>query len=278
MNRIDVGGHPVHYVRAGRGEPIVFLHNGGSSHRIWTSQIEHFSKTHDVLALDLLGFGSSAKPHTDYTLPLYIEMLRDFVRQLDLNRITLVGNCMGSATALHYAMRHPEHVRCVVGVNVLSRATVLAGYAGALVRLAMRSPRAARVIGALPATGAMAKAIVAVQVKERIPPEILTHLRDRYRDPHQLRVLMSVAANMDDFAALDDVRGLPPGLRVLVLWGEDNRILPAKAGRKLCASLNPTRAITVPGGHLPMLEHPEVVNEAIASFLSPPITDYAAAP
>ncbi|WP_394835874.1 alpha/beta hydrolase [Pendulispora rubella] len=270
MNRIDFEGHPVHYVRAGRGEPMVFLHNGGSSHRIWTSQIEHFSKTHDVLALDMLGFGSSAKPRTEYSVPLYVAVLRQFVHELDLERVTLVGNCMGSATAVHYAMREPERVRGVVAINILTRATVLAGYSGPLVRLALLSGRAARAMGTLPATPVMAKAIVAAQLADRIPSEILEHLRERYRDPDQLRVLMSIAANMNDFAALDALSGLPSGLRVLVLWGENNRILPAKAGRKLCASLNPTRALTVAGGHLPMLEHPEAVNAAIASFLSMP--------
>jgi pimeloyl-ACP methyl ester carboxylesterase len=269
VNSLEVNGHQVRYVRAGAGEPIIFLHNGGSSHQVWTPQIEHFGKTHDVLALDMLGFGSSGKPHTDYTLGLYVEMLRQFTQQLHLGSVCLVGNCMGAATALRYAMAEPERVRCVVAINVLTRATIGAGLTGPLVRLALRSPAAARAIGRLPMPGPVARAIVAAQFADssRVPREILADQRARYRDPDQRRVVMSIAANMESFAFLDHIGQLPQWPPVLAIWGEQNRMLPAAAGRRLCAALGPSRAITVPGGHLPMLEQPEAINEAIESFI-----------
>ena len=75
-------GHRVCFHEAGRGEPLVFLHNGGNDHRVWDYQLAHFARTRRVLALDHLGYGESDKPRIDYSLPLYAEMVACFVREL----------------------------------------------------------------------------------------------------------------------------------------------------------------------------------------------------
>ncbi len=272
MSTIDFRGHEVFYAHAGAGEPIVFLHNGGSSHRIWTPQIEHFAKTHHVLAPDLLGFGRSAKPELDYTLGLYADLLDEFVDQLDLDAVTIVGNCIGSATALAYAARRPERVRRVVAINVLTRATITKGISGPLVRLALRNRPLARALSRIPLPTAVARAIVAAQLRDpdRVQPQTLAHLCELYRDPDQLRVLVNLAMNMDSFGVLDHATDVTSGVPVLVVQAEDNRIVPAKAVRRLCTALRPAGAATVPGGHLPMLERPEAVNAAIQRFISSP--------
>jgi pimeloyl-ACP methyl ester carboxylesterase len=272
MSSFDFQGHEVFYESAGSGPPLIFLHNGGSSHRIWTGQIEYFQQTHQVFALDMLGFGRSAKPRIDYTLDLYVEMLTRFIDQQRLHDVALIGNCMGSATALTYAAAHGERVCCVVAFNPLTQATITSGLSGPLVRLALRSARASRLIGRLPVPPVVARAIVAGQLGSGGQPDeqVLEHLRRCYRDPAQLRVLMNIAANMDSFATLDGAREPGAGVPVLVVWGEENRILPAAAGRRLCRTLRPTAETTLPGGHLAMLEHSQAANTVIESHL--PVT------
>jgi pimeloyl-ACP methyl ester carboxylesterase len=257
----------VHHVRAGAGAPMVFLHNDGSSHRVWEPQLAHFAGSHEVFALDMPGFGDSAKPHVGYTLEGYVRMLGQFLDTHGLDDVTLVGNCMGSATALRYAAEHPERVNAVVAINVLSPATISRGLAGPLVRLALRSGRTAAAIGRRRLPGVLARTVVAAQHSGPLTPEQLTHLRARYHDPDQSRVLMSLAANMRTFGVLDRDGG-PDDVPVLVIWGVHNRVLPWRAGARLCRTLRPTRLTTLPGGHLVMLEQPDAVNQEIASFVT----------
>jgi pimeloyl-ACP methyl ester carboxylesterase len=124
MRSFSYQGHEVFYRREGSGSPIVFLHNGGTSHRIWEPLLEHYAREYDVIAMDMLGFGRSARPCVDYTLDLYVAQLAD---ELELEQVTLVGNCMGAATALTYAAQCLERAQTVIAVNVLTDHTVARG-------------------------------------------------------------------------------------------------------------------------------------------------------
>ena len=110
--------HEIAYHQAGSGDPLILMHNGGCSHIIWKHQIEHFSRTYRVLALDLLGFGDSSRPRMPYTLEVYVEVLKRFIEENQLTKPTLVGNCIGAAIALEYASQYPEKVSSLALCNV----------------------------------------------------------------------------------------------------------------------------------------------------------------
>ena len=295
MDSFRFEGHDISYLRAGSGEPIVFLHNGGTTHRVWTPQIEYFAATHDVIAPDMLGYGASAKPRVDYTLGLYVRMLSALIEHLDLRAVTLVGNCIGAATALRYAAGAPERVKQVVAINILTPDTVARGALGPFVGLARRSALAAKLLGRLPVPAAISGRVFQrthFADPARVDPAILADLRGRYRDRAQNRVLMSLAANMRSFTAADPVADVNADVNadadtdadtdtdtnakakakanakvpVLTVWAASNRILPLSAGRRLGPASQPTAI--VPGGHLAMLEQPEAVIAAIESMLA----------
>jgi hypothetical protein len=72
----------------------------------------------------------------------------------------------------------------------------------------------------------------------RVSPELLDDLRDANRDPDQMRVLLSLAEHVESFAGLERK---PDRVPVCVIWSEDNRVLKAGDGAKLCAALQPDR-------------------------------------
>src|SRR5437879_6420883 len=143
METFHYQGLPIKYLREGKGEPIVFIHNGGTSHAIWRDVLPRFTDRYEVYALDLLGFGASAKPDSGYTLENYLSLLGAFVDEFDLSPALLVGNCMGSAMALGFAMRRPRDVRGLVLINPLTDATYSAGWLGPTLWLRKNAPRLA---------------------------------------------------------------------------------------------------------------------------------------
>jgi pimeloyl-ACP methyl ester carboxylesterase len=73
------------YHESGSGQPLVFIHNvglGASSYE-WSKVYPEFAARYRVLALDLVGFGESARPAIRFSAPDYVRMLAEFLRALE---------------------------------------------------------------------------------------------------------------------------------------------------------------------------------------------------
>ena len=272
MPSLSFRGHNVEYLSAGRGAPMVMLHNGGNDHRIWDHQIDHFSATHRVIAVDLLGYGQSDRPEVDYDLALYTAMVEALVDELELDPIILLGNCMGSGIALDYARTHPDRVAALVLCNVLTEQVALAGSLGWLHKLTVRPPRLRAAVTALSRRLVMPALARRPSIKlqygdGRAEPEYLAHLVELYGHPQAMRVLFNLFVNIASFATLDELVWRAEWPPLAVVWGEANHVLPSRAGRELCERLQPTSTHFLPGaGHMVMRERGAAVNEIIAEF------------
>lgn len=105
-----IDGLAVHYVRQGRGPSIVLLHGLGGFAESWRGTIDALAKRADVLALDLPGFGLSAKPRTCYDLDFFTRVLHGFLDVTGVGQASLVGHSLGGAVAVAYALTRPARV------------------------------------------------------------------------------------------------------------------------------------------------------------------------
>ena len=96
--------------------PLVFIHGLGSNLKFWRYQLDHFAKQgHRVVAIDLPGYGKSAKPASfPYTMESFADVVREAVKLLSIERPILVGHSMGGHTALSYGIRWPDEPRALV--------------------------------------------------------------------------------------------------------------------------------------------------------------------
>lgn len=260
----------VRHTRTGSGPPLVFLHNGGTSHAIWSDVIPLLS-AYECFALDLPGFGESSKPDDGYELDRYVALLGAFVDAHSLSPVTLVGNCMGSATSLAFAMQRPDDVRALVLINTLTTGTFSNGIYGPMLGLPQKAPGIVSVMskvalgrwmGKFGVRSQLGKHGVARRVHER--PE----LSAVYASSSQSRSLLKVLADVPNYAVLDRFEPPPDFPRICSIWGLENRVLPAKDGRALVRTLRPERQEWLEGcGHLPMLDAPERVATIVREFV-----------
>lgn len=262
METFEHRGNTIKFVRSGAGEPIVFLHNGGTSHAIWRDVIAEILGF-EVFALDLLGFGGSSKPESGYELETYVDTLGAFVDRHRLAPVRLVGNCMGSAISLSFAMRRPRAVDSLVLINPLTAATFAAGRLGTMLAVQRHVPTAVRAMSHVslgPSLGswALRLQVGAVGAEKRVHEQ--EDLCACWAGSRQSRSLFSVLADIPNYAALDRFRpppGFPP---ITTIWGLQNHVLSADAGRTLNETLRPAREEWLEGcGHLLMLERPDYV-------------------
>lgn len=107
----EVGGQKIHYLVAGKGDPVILLHGYTQTSRMWIPLMRKLAADHLVIAPDLRGIGSTSIPEQGFTKA---EMARDvhaLVASLGLREVKVVGHDIGLMVAYAYAAQYPADVR-----------------------------------------------------------------------------------------------------------------------------------------------------------------------
>ncbi len=114
-NDVLLADTSMHYVEAGTGQPVVFLHGNPTSSYLWRSVLAAADLgRRRAIAVDLIGMGESGKPTIAYRFADHVDHIEAFLDALALHDIVLVGHDWGVAISLEYLRRHPSRVAAVV--------------------------------------------------------------------------------------------------------------------------------------------------------------------
>jgi pimeloyl-ACP methyl ester carboxylesterase len=106
----DVNGVKLHYLVAGKGDPVVLLHGFAETSHMWLPLIAKLADTHTVIAPDLRGFGESSAPEDGYTKKAMAQDIRALSKSLGYDHIRLVGHDIGLMVAYAYAAQYSDEV------------------------------------------------------------------------------------------------------------------------------------------------------------------------
>ncbi len=108
----------VHYLEAGKGDPLLLVHGLLTDHRAWRLLVPLLSPHFRVIVPDLPGFGASEKPtRYAFTREAFAETLCDLLAGVEVTSAHVVGAGLGGTVAMTLAADHPE---CVERLAVLS--------------------------------------------------------------------------------------------------------------------------------------------------------------
>lgn len=98
------------------GPTVVLLHGINGKISNWTFVIDELSKTHKVVAIDLLGFGKSQRPdNLRYNAKDHVKSIKYTLKKGGVDKpFVLVGHSMGAIIAVNYAASYPRHVSRLV--------------------------------------------------------------------------------------------------------------------------------------------------------------------
>ena len=111
------------YREMGKGEPLVLIHGVGMQSAAWGPQIEYFSQSMRVIAIDMPGHGGSSALTAGSELPDYIEWLFAVITALDTGPVNLAGHSMGALIAGGFAICHPGLTQRVAVLNSVHNRT-----------------------------------------------------------------------------------------------------------------------------------------------------------
>jgi 3-oxoadipate enol-lactonase len=259
---IDVAGQTVNVTERGEGDPIVFLHAFPLHAAMWDYQEEVLSPTHRCLAIDMPGFGGSP-PAADpdrTTIEGWADLVAGVLDQLDIEAATVVGASMGGYVAMAMLRQHPERISRLVLIGTRAKSD--------------DGPTAERRFAQLKElrAGADIDAMAKGLVENLLSSASLA--RDDLAD--YVRALAAGVSREGWIAALEAMRKRPDSMLTLkqadvpalVMVGELDRITPIADANLIRSMLGGAELVVIPGvGHLPNLEDPGTVDDAIVAFL-----------
>lgn len=265
----------INYQVAGDGPvSVVMLHGYVASLVTWHDLREFFPSDEFTLYLiDLKGHGHSSKPRDNgYSLAVQAAIVRSFISERKLGNIVLAGHSMGGAVALLVALGYAKSA----GPSPLSRLILLDTPA-----YIQKMPKFIRILQK-PLLGTILLHLVPPKVcirqvlntifhnKAAITGERIERYTEGFDDRNAAYAFITTIRQFipnDYHEVVDGYRAI--SIPTLVIWGENDRLVPPETGKRLCRELPYARLVLIPeSGHNPHEERPEETWEAISGFLS----------
>jgi pimeloyl-ACP methyl ester carboxylesterase len=249
---VNVRGIPTHLFEAGSpsAPPLLYLH-GTSLGNLWLDYHRALAQHFHLFAPDTPGFGLTERPDWMRDMSDYILYLRDLMDALGLEKPSLVGHSLGGWMAVEVAVWFPERV----GKLVLSNAAGIRVKGCPIANLFAMNPQ--EVLAACFDDLTAAIPLIPSQVTLDF---ILTVYRER-------TTLASLAWN-PHFDPKLERRLERVACPTLIIWGENDRLIPAAYGEAFRQHIQGSRLVKLQGtGHMPMFEQPEAWSKQITDFL-----------
>ena len=269
---IEIHGERLAYYDEGQGEVLLLIHGMAGSSQTWREILPRLAKKYRVIAPDLLGHGHSATPRGDYSLGAHASGVRDLLSALDVPRVTVVGHSLGGGVAMQFAYQFPERCERLVlvssgglgkEVHLLLRAAALPGADWVLPMLTSRGVRGlGQGIAATLRLGRMAPSGDIGVLASGFASLDTAGSRSAF-----LHTVRSVIDTQGQRVSAVDRLHLAAVLPTLIVWGEEDSIIPPAHGRAAHEAMPGSRLEVFPGaGHMPHHHDPERFAAILTDF------------
>lgn len=285
--RAKYGGPPSQFVAIGGGvtvhlrdegpkdaPAIVLLHGSNADLHTWEPWVAALKGQYRVIRFDQVGHGlTGPDPKDDYSRDNYVADILEVADRLGLKQFILGGNSMGGKHALAFAIAHPERLTGLVLVD---------GSGGPMLKLDTRKDEDSGNIGfkiaQTPGINLLVEQITprsliqqsleqSVSVKSVASEAAVTRYWELLRYPGNRRAtLKRFGYPYDPLAEAEIAKVTTP---TLILWGEEDRVIPVEAGEWLAKTMPNDTLVIYPGiGHLPHEEAPEATLADLQPWLA----------
>ncbi|MDO9546154.1 MAG: alpha/beta hydrolase [Pelolinea sp.] len=241
-------------IDSGEEIPLLLLHGFPFDHTIWNKMIRHMEKGIRIIAPDLRGHGCSKISSNKYLISDIAVDIVELLDRLQINKVMVAGHSFGGYVALDLYRNFPDRL---AGLALISSHV----YPDSVEKKKSRFESIDK-INKLGAAGALANM-----------PNLLT------LDPKVKHLCSKLIAKMDSLGAAGAQFAMAHResseelwksmtIRQLVIAGSDDQLIPIETSRKISdLSRNSSFIVIENAGHMPMLEAPNLVAEALEKFI-----------
>ncbi|ELR98913.1 alpha/beta fold hydrolase [Gloeocapsa sp. PCC 73106] len=274
-------GFPITYQNYGeQGPGVILIHGFGASWRHWRKNLPVLGQVSRCYALDLIGFGNSAKPtpgkEIEYTFETWGQQVGEFCEQVVGTPAFFVGNSIGSIVAMQSAIAYPDLALGVAGINCSLRLLHerkrleipwYRSQGAAIAQLILGNATIGNLFFRQIARPQTIKKILlqAYQRQEAVSDELIEIILKPAQDPGASDVFRAFTRYSQGPLPEDLLPNLP--CEAILLWGTKDPWEPLELGRELAKFPTVKQFIELEGlGHCPQDEAPEIVNPILQQW------------
>ena len=272
----EIDGIDIHYQQVGENSDtfIILLHGFGSSTYSWQKVMDPLSEYGSVLAYDRPAFGLTERftPSEDsefnpYKMEYQPEIVINFIDEEQIEKVILIGNSAGGTVAIQTALEYPEKISALI---LVSPAVFESGGAPGWIKPLLNLPHFNR-LGPILVRSIRDRGLELLELAWSDPQKITEKDYENYQKPLSVN-------NWDtalwEFTKVNGGTDLQTRLSeltipVLIISGEDDKIIPVEQSEQLAAELPGSELVIIPNcGHVPQEECPDKFLEAVDPFIN----------
>ncbi|MFA9400908.1 MAG: alpha/beta fold hydrolase, partial [Acidobacteriota bacterium] len=249
--------------------PIVLVHGTGGAINWWDEVIPLLAAEHRVVAIDMLGYGGSSKPESDYSVETQAGLISQVLARLGIDRAAVAGHSLGGDVVTALAVNSPDLVEGVILIDAAPD-TSFGGLSGSA--KAIKIPLFGQALWRLTPDSLIRK-----NLEQAFVPGF--DVPDKFVDDVRAMTFPAYRKSLDSSGDFTDGDPLNEQLAktggpLLVIFGEEDEFFPARETISAFATVPGVETLLLPGvGHSPQVEVPERTAAAIGRFtagLTPP--------
>ena len=245
--------------------PVVLIHGSGGAIDWWEDLIPLLAEQgRRVIAVDMLGYGGSEKPSGGYSIESQASLIAQVLSKLDVDSAAVVGHSLGGKVATALAEGSPDLVAglAILDISPDSSYGGLSGMAKAA-RLPVLGQALWRIAPDFMVRRNLEQAFVpGFEVPDRFVDDVRAMTYPAYRDSARESETYTDEKPLDE--RLQDL-----GLPLLVVFGEQDQLYPARESLSAYAAIPGVETVLIPeAGHSPNVETPEKTAAILGRFVN----------
>ena len=242
--------------------PIVLIHGSAGAINWWDDLIPLLESNHRVIAIDMLGYGGSDKPDSDYSIETQANLVAQVMSKLKVPPAVVVGHSLGGKVVTSVAERSPDLVEGLVLIDTAPDSS-FGGLSGGA--RASRTPLLGQALWRI-----APDAMVRRNVSQGFAPDY--DVPDKYVEDVRAMTYPAYKKSAEEGEKYTEDESLPDRLTavdkpLMVIFGAEDQIYDAREALSEYAAIPNAETLLIPvSGHSPQVEAPEETAAAIEGF------------
>lgn len=255
---VQIDGNKIRYLESGdHKKTLVLVHGLGASAERWIKVIPLFEKYFHVIVPDLIGFGFSEKPLTDYTIDFFTNFLQKFLKTLKIQNPIIIGSSLGGQISAEFTAENSQDVEKLI---LVSPSGIMKQSTPALDTYIMAAlyPNPQNAQNAFEMMEISGNAI-----DEKVTDDFVS----RMKMPNAKLAFMSTILGLKN-APVITKKLQTIDVPTMIIWGSDDPVIPIKFADEFVSSIKNCKFFRMDGiGHTPYVQDPQSFVSEILKFL-----------